>query len=295
MKFKLLTLAGTLCFALTSLANVCQENTLHESAWGLRDSQARTFLSDATLPGNLGASDGEIRDRLEASISKFYRARGKSSNYTSASSLAAKIQWAAQCTGNDFSMLAGIIKVESAYCSLLHNKGGGDSGCGQFTSAAIGYYRNQLRLPGRKENGSTNMKNSIEELMRRCAPGSSYVEEDSLHKLFSMDKTSIRKPLRNGENISLDILATAIYLKFYYSISGEGFYYDATTSGPGALSRYNGGGFAGYGKKINGEAMKIDAQMCQKDESYLESIEEAACELSVDKEVCDMRTPIYSI
>jgi hypothetical protein len=293
MKSHLLIYISSLCFSFSTMANVCQENALQKTAWGLSNSQARTFLSDATLPGNLSASDGEVRDRLVNSISSFYRARGASSSYVSADSLAAKIQWAAQCTGNDFSMLAGIIKVESAYCSLLHNKGGGDSGCGQFTSAAIGFYRNQLRLPGRKENGSTNMKNTIETIMRNCASGSTYVQEDSLHKLFSESKASIREKLRGGHNISLDVLATAIYLKFYYSISG--FYYKATDSRPGALSRYNGGGFAGYGKKMNGVAHQINGEVCEKDESYLEEIQEATCDLSMDKEVCDLLTPTYSI
>ncbi len=272
----------------------CDTNMFEKAAWGLSQSNSRRFLEDATLPSHKGLSDGEVYDRLHASIQSMYKARRLSNGpYVSASSLASKIQWAAECTGHDFSMLAAVIKVESAYCSLMHNKGGGDSGCGQFTGAAIGFFKNQLRLPGRKENGSPLMKKTIEELVSRCAPGSSYVNENSLVELFSQSNEDIRTNLRSGKNISVDLLATAIYLKFYYAISG--FYYNAASSQPGALSRYNGGGVANYGSKINGHATKIDAQLCSKDPAYLKEIESAACELSAAPEVCELTLPTFDI
>ncbi|MFT6067910.1 MAG: hypothetical protein ACJAT2_002877 [Bacteriovoracaceae bacterium] len=289
----------TVLFLTTSFslwANQCDVNMLHKSAWGLSETKQRRFLSDATLPGNQSVSEGEKLDRLKSSISKVYKGRGYGSSgpYVSVDSLASKLSWAASCTGHDFSMLAAVVKVESAYCSILKNLGGGgDSGCGQFTSAAIGFFKNQLRLPGRKENGSARMKRTIEELMSRCAPGSSHVEEDSLAKLFSKDKASIREELRTGKNISLDLLATAIYFKFYYSISG--FYYDASNPAPGAFSRYNGGGHAGYSTLLNNNATQINAPICQKDKSYLRPIEAVACELSEDKSACNMTTRIISI
>lgn len=272
----------------------CERNMFEKAAWGLSQSNARRFLEDATLPANRGLSDGEVYDRLLASIQSMYKARKLSDGpFVSATSLASKIQWVAECTGHDFSMLAAVVKVESAYCSLMHNKGGGDSGCGQFTGASIGFFKNQLRLPGRKENGSALMKKTIEELVSRCAPGSSYVNENSLVELFSKSDSDIRANLRSGENISVDLLATAIYLKFYYAISG--FYYNAASSQPGALSRYNGGGVANYGTKINGHATKIDGKVCSKDPAYLRQIESAACELSLSPEVCQLTVPTFDI
>lgn len=272
----------------------CDQPLFQEAAWGLSQSQSKRFLSDATLPENRTLSDGEVYDRLKKDINKMYQARNlKSGPFVSADALASKIQWAASCTGNDFSMLAAVVKLESAYCSLLHNKSGGDSGCGQFTSASIGYFKNQLRLPGRKENGSALMKKTIEEVMRNCASGSTFVNENSLAELFSQSKDKIRQDLRTGKNISLDVLSTAIYLKFYYSISG--FYYNAASSAPGALSRYNGGGVANYGSKVYGHAQKIEYGVCSKDQDYLKAIEKAACELSADKEVCSLTVPTFDI
>lgn len=297
---KSLFIAATLALSLGTSAlkaqeiGSCETNMFEKAAWGLSQSNSRRFLQDATLPGNKGLSDGEVHDRLLSSIESMYKARGLSEGpFVSASSLASKIQWAAECTGHDFSMLAAVVKVESAYCSLMHNKGGGDSGCGQFTGASIGFFKNQLRLPGRKENGSALMKKTIEEVVSRCAPGSSYVNENSLVELFSKSDADIRNELRSGKNISVDLMATAIYLKFYYAISG--FYYNASSSQPGALSRYNGGGVADYGKKINGHATKIDGQVCSKDPQYLRQIEDAACELSGDSDICQLTLPIITI
>lgn len=291
----LLCLAGSLSAPLmANEINSCDQNLFQQAAWGLSQSQSKRFLSDATLPENRNLSDGEVHDRILTDINKMYRARKISTSpYVSAESLASKIQWAAQCTGHDFSMLSAVIKVESAYCSILHNKSGGDSGCGQFTSAAIGFFKNQLRLPGKKENGSALMKKTIEEVMRNCAPGSSHINENSLVELFSKSKDEIRADLRSGKNISRDVLATAIYLKFYYSISG--FYYNASSKSPGALSRYNGGGVKNYGEKINGHAVKINGEVCGKDHDFLKAIEIGACELSADKAVCSLTTPTFEI
>ena len=82
-------------------------------------------------------------------------------------------------------------------------------------------------------------------------------------------------------------------MKFYYAISG--FYYNAASKAPGALSRYNGGGVANYGEKINGHAQKIDGSFCSKNPEYLKSIESAACDLSSDEEVCSLTVPTFEI
>jgi len=273
------------------MPNACHMNDLKQAAWGLSQTGRNRFLSDATLPGNLSASDSEIYERLVTDIRKTYG--GEKGNFGEADSIARKIQWAAECTGNDFTMLAAIIKGESMYCHLLHNKGGGDSGCGQFTSASINFFKNQLRLSGRIENGHPRMKATIEDVMTKCAPGSSYVNENSLAELFNKSKGEIRSELRGGKNLSLDILATAVYLKFYYSIAG--FYYDATSSAAGALSRYNGGGVANYGQKAYNKAIKIDSDVCSKDEDYLERMQETACALGDDLSSCSMNVPSYEI
>lgn len=302
MKFGLLSKFTALICVTASLSapllanesNSCDQNLFQQAAWGLSQSQSKRFLADATLPEHRNLSDGEIYDNILTSIKSMYKARKISNSpYVTAESLASKIQWAAECTGHDYSMLSAVIKVESAYCSLMHNKSGGDSGCGQFTSAAIGFFKNQLRLPGKKENGSALMKKTIEQVMRNCAPGSSHVNENSLVELFSKSKDGIRSDLRSGKNISLDVLATAIYLKFYYAISG--FYYNASSSQPGALSRYNGGGVKNYGEKINGHAVRINGEVCGKDQDYLKAIELGACEISGTASVCSLTTPTFEI
>ncbi len=266
------------------MPNACHYDQLQKAAWGMSVSGRERFLSDATLSGNQSVSDGEIFERLHKSISAQYG--GEQGRNGSATSVAKKIQWAAECTGNDFTMLAAIIKGESGYCQFLHNKGGGDSGCGQFTSASINFFKNQLRVSGRIENGHPRVKQSIEDLMVRCAPGSSYVQEDSLAKLFDQSKDKIREDLRTAKNLSLDILATAIYLKFYYSVSG--FYYDASSPSPGALTRYNGGGVENYGKKAYNKAINIKGNECIRSEDYLNLMQETACALGDDMASCRM-------
>ena len=277
--------------AINGMPNACHVDQVQKAAWGLSQTGRERFLSDATLPGNLTVSDNEIYERLYSDIKKTYG--GEKGNFGDADSIARKIKWAAECTGNDFTMLAAIIKGESMYCHLLHNKSGGDSGCGQFTSASINFFKNQLRLPGKIENGHPRMKRTIEDIMNRCAPGSSYVNEDSLANLFAKSKDQIRQELRTGKNLSLDILATAVYLKFYYSISG--FYYNANSSKPGALSRYNGGGVANYGSMAYNKAIKISHDICMKDESYLESMQETACSLGEEASACSMNIATIEI
>ncbi len=273
------------------MPNSCHTNMIKRAAWGLSAKGRERFLSDAILPGNLSVSDDEIYQRLVTDIKKTYR--GDQGNFASADSVAKKIQWAAECTGNDFTMLAAIIKGESMYCHLLHNKGGGDSGCGQFTSASIDFFKNQLRVSGRKENGHPLMKRTIEDIMDRCAPGSSFVNENSLAELFDKSKEDIRAELRTAKNLSLDILATAIYLKFYYSVSG--FYYNAASSAPGALSRYNGGGVANYGQKAYDKATKINFNMCEKDNDYIQRMQDTACSLGEDRSACEMNVPTITL
>ncbi len=292
------SLASILIFSAVQMApmaqglpNACHVDQIHKAAWGMSKAGRERFLSDATLSGNRSASDGEIFERLHKSVKAQYG--GEKGRFGDATSVAKKIQWAAECTGNDFTMLAAVIKGESGYCQFLHNKGGGDSGCGQFTSASINFYKNQLRVSGRIENGHPRLKQSIEDLMVRCAPGSSYVQEDSLANFFDQSKDKIRQDLRTGKNLSLDILATAIYLKFYYSVSG--FYYNASSSAPGALSRYNGGGVANYGQKAYNKAIKISDNACHRDEAYEERMQEIACELGDDKSACQMDVEFFDI
>ncbi len=266
-------------------AQQCSTNNLHSAAWGMSPRQAERMLSNAELPNNRNVQYREKVTRVFNHISQFHNGSSVISN----ADLAQTIVDTSICTGHDFTFLAGILKKESTYCLDRHNENSGASGCGQFTTWPIRVFKNQLLLPGREENGDPDFKRSIETLLSRCYQDRPEKIEEFIN-LFSQSRSTIRSFLRRGDDIEMDLIASAIYLKFYYARAG--FYFNPSSSSPGALSLY------GEGSRYASDAMEIINQVdytCVENEDYLKKIEETSCELSDDSRACQLTVPSYDI
>ncbi len=266
-------------------AQICANFQVEDAAWGMTPRQAERMLSNAELPNNQRVSRSEKIERVKNHIDVFHNG----SNIISNDELARTLVDVAECTGHDFTFFAGIIKKESTYCLDRHNNGSGASGCGQFTSWPIRVYKNQLLLPGREENGDPDFKAAIETLLSRCYEGRPE-KIDQFIELFSQSRSTVKSFLRRGEDTEMDLVASAIYLKFYYARTG--FYYNPHSRAAGALSLY------GEGSSYATQAMNTINQVnytCSENDPYLLDIEDTSCELSDDPAACHLTTPTYDI
>lgn len=278
MIFTLSTYAGSTVFA----APVICENgaSVDSAAWSFTSNHKRIFTSDRTEPRNEGVSTSEKKSRVLKRIKKYHN--GVSG--MDASELAATIVWASECTGNDFTYLAGVFEVESMYCKARHNTGGGDSGCGQFTSAAINVLKNQLRLPGQQKNNNASLdaKKSIEGMIKNCYAKIGQPERyKDFINLFKKDRTAIQSKLRAGTDLDIDILASAVFLKFMVALAGG---YIVPGSKPGGLAMYNGGGVPNYAGKVNDRAQNV-SYLCVEDE-YSAVIGNISCSIQEGTDSC---------
>lgn len=271
--------------------NQCLNYNVENAAWGFSDRQSSRFYDDATLARNQNLSDENIQARIRRSVATTYQENQVNRSQSEINDLASHIKHAAECTGNDFSILAGLLYVESKYCSQLLNTSSPDSsasGCGQFTVWPIRVFRNQLRLPGRAENGDPKIRQGIEDLLASCFVGREH-RIDEFKELFSQSTSSVKSFLQSGQDFEMDLVATAIYLKFFYAMAG--FYYNPGSRAAGALSRYGEG--PAYARKVNRESTQVNA--CQENIPFLESIQEVACELSEDSSACYMTERTYTL
>lgn len=266
-------------------AQTCANYQVEDAAWGMTPSQARRMTSNAGLPNNRDVSRSEKIRRVYNHINISHGG----TNIISNEDLARTIVDVAQCTGHDFTFFAGIIKKESTYCLDRHNNSSGASGCGQFTSWPIRVFKNQLLLPQREENGDPDFKEAIEVLLSRCYEGRPEKIEQFI-ELFSQSRSTVKSFLRRGEDTEMDLVASAIYLKFYYARTG--FYYNPHSRSAGALSLY------GEGSSYATQAMNTINQVnytCVENDPYLIDIENTSCELSDDPAACQLTTPTYDI
>lgn len=252
-------------------------------AWSIGKSDYTRMMKDASLGRNKSVDHEEKVERVMAHMDRI-RAGLKSINVpVSDRALADMIIKVADCTGNDYSIFAALLGKESYYCADRHNNSGGDSGCGQFTTPAITEIKNQMRLPGAKNHGTDYGKKGFDDLLARCDAASRAEQKEAFKDLFSDPVKSIKTFLRGGHDIETDLIATAIYLKFNYGLSG--FYYDPGKKAQGALSRYNGGGTAGYAKSVNNSAIKVKS--CIERDQEAAEVGAEACALSGDMFLCD--------
>jgi hypothetical protein len=279
-------------YSLPTLASdsICTDYQVESAAYSINSTRYNRIVSDASLPRNRQISQRDKKNRIEDHIQAIYQSQRIRNSEISIDELATLLADVATCTGNDFSMLAAVVAKESIYCYDRHNRRGGDSGCGQFTTPAITEIKNQLRLPGRQTSGTNEGQRALETLLHNCYTGNGR-SVDYFKSVFSQSPSQVRMFLRSGEDIQLDLIATGMYLKLLYGISG--FYFDANSRSAGALARYNGGGTRGYASSVNQKAQNVNA--CGVDESAIMEIESHACSLSNDPAACHMTVPTYEI
>lgn len=266
-------------------AQVCDSAQVYETAWQVGSRQFAAMTEDATLARNAKLTFSEKVARVLRNIQKVRSSVALERLQMSDSRLASKIVEIAACSGNDFSIFAALLAKESKYCRDRHNRAGGDSGCGQFTTPAITEFKNQMRLGRSADYGTAKGADAFEKLVNTC-----YGNDEAKLKRFKerMGKrvSSVKADLRKGDDIELDLIATAVYLKFNYGFTAN--YYSSASKAAGALARYNGGGTSGYAKAVNGSAQKIG--FCADSNQWLGELSDEACSMSDDAEVCNLLT-----
>lgn len=275
-------------YALSVIVIVLLISTGHsaQAAWGLTTSQFNRMIKESSLSENLKLSKKEKIKRIKNHIQ---RTSHNGLDVIDLDELAEQIVDVAACTGVDFSFFSAVLKVESDHCRDRYNNSSKASGCGQFTTSPIKVFKNQLRLPGRKENGHPKFKKALEVLINKCFAGDSDRIEE-FKEVYSQKPRTVQQYLRSGEDIELDLISSALYLKFKYARTG--FYYNPNTKSPGALSLY--GTESGYGTKVYNEYQKVQFQDFNLD-GYLDEIATQACQISEDSQACKGDRPTYEI
>ncbi len=283
------TLLLIICTLLTTPAQAeklyCGFANVYNAAWSFSANAQARFVRNYTEPRNANVSQSQKEVRVLRVINKYHR--GLSGIITD-EALAKLIVWAADCTGHDFTYLAALVEQESSMCKVrLSTSGGGDSGCGQFTSPAINVIKNQMRLPGKKDGAANpRAKELMEQMVHRChnsyplkSNKSAATRTQEFIHLMSQSKSHIKGVFRNGSQISQDLIATSIFLKFLVARTGG---YIVPGSSPGALASYN--GKSAYANWVRNKANKVDL-ICTNDRAELE-MGASACMMSDNPDAC---------
>lgn len=263
----------------------CQFGDIYDAAWSFSSNAQRRFVRNFTEPRNANVSQSEKERRVLRVINKYHQGL---SGVISDDGLAKLIVWASDCTGHDFTYYAALVEQESSMCKVrLSTSGGGDSGCGQFTSPAINVIKNQMRLPGRKDNAANpQAKVLMEQMVRRCmdsyplrgGKSGSQRTNEFIH-LMSQSIGHIKGVFRNGSQISNDLIATAVFLKFLVARTGG---YIIPGAAPGALASYN--GKSAYANWVRNKANNV-SMVCTDDSAEL-AMGYSACMMSDNPGAC---------
>jgi hypothetical protein len=203
-----------------------------------------------------------------------------------ANELAKIIALVSQCTLNDFTYLSAVFEKESTYCQDRHNEEGGDSGCGQFTSASLTELKNQLKLEGRIDEHGTagpDMTQMISRCFNLLNSNGIKVSSNPVNRFLSLYNKPIdfiKNRLRGTSYILEDIIATSVMLKFWSSIAGG---YIVPGNKKGGLALYNGGGTLGYAGIVDDIAKKVRRQCEKQNFMELATVAFKACELHSDR------------
>lgn len=285
LSFSFLTLPS-----MSSAKLICEGASLHKSAWGYSNSNRNIFTGNLSEPRNANLSKAQKKEKVLKRIKRYHNGLPT----ITADNLAELVVWAADCTGNDISYLSAIIEHESFYCKDRYNEGGGDSGCGQFTSAPINVFKNQMRLAGQQtnNNASRQANTDFREMIGSCY---SRLEGTSLAggqtaatmannfiSLYGNSSSHIRRKLRSGDYMHTDILSTAIFLKFMTAKAGG---YIVPGSAPGGLALYHSGPHKSYASQVNGIARQTNFTCVEDD--YTPSVSETVCEMDSNPDLCE--------
>ncbi len=272
---------------------ICNKPTLHNAAWQMNSKTRSTFISNLTEPENEQYTKEQRVAVVNSAIKKYHSGVD---NYTT-KQIAKAIIWASDCTGNDFKWFAGIIGNESLYCKSRLGKGG-DSGCGQFTGAAIDSIKLQLKLKsrpkGKLDTASSISTKAMENMVKSCyesydgivdgseGPGN----EELFYNVMNRSHKNLKIVFQKATAMHVDILASAIFLKFNAAIAGG---YIIPGSRPGGIARYNGRGIRNYLRKVirtvNRDLFIPMTYTCVEDWYTLEIVA-FACQIDENPEAC---------
>ncbi|MGH1468883.1 MAG: hypothetical protein ACRBBP_08410 [Bdellovibrionales bacterium] len=274
----------------TSGKMICEGAEQTDVAWGMSPSAHRIFTSNLMEPANSRYTKDQKRSAVEKAIRRYHTGAG---GYSPAQ-IARAIIWASDCTGNDFKWFAGIIGNESLYCSTRQGAGG-DSGCGQFTGDAIASMKLQLKLPSRQrgsiDTASPRSTQAMRDMVKSCyqrydgmVDGSEGKGSEALfYNVMDRSHSGLKSVFRRASAMHVDILASAIFLKFNAALAGG---YTVSGSRPGGIARYNGGGVSNYLSHIQRHRGKINVDYSCVEDTYTSDVAGFACELDENPETC---------
>lgn len=269
---------------------ICEGAEQTDIAWGMSPSARDIFTSNLTEPANRNYTKDQKRAAVKRAVERYHSGAG---GYSPAQ-IARAIVWAADCTGNDFKWFAGIIGNESLYCKTRVGSGG-DAGCGQFTGAAITSMKLQLKLPSRPrgqiDTASPRATVAMKDMVKSCyerydgmVDGSEGPGDEALfYNIMDRSHSGLKDVFRRASAMHVDILASAIFLKFNVALAGG---YTVPGSAPGGIARYNGGGVRNYLSHIRNQAQHIDVNYSCVEDVYTPSVAGFACEVDEDADAC---------
>ena len=222
-----------LALSLTSQApqvfafEICNNNfgaEMHDVGFFLSSNEVEILKKAKPQNKNKDIGQSQAKEKIEKSIS---RTRPELSGISN-SNLAGLIAKASFAVGIDFQMLSSIVKKESLYCKLRHNKIGGDSGCTQFTSAALKELKHQFS--GDSKLRAAAVPSIMKGFVSKYFAGQPE-REKKFYSWLGSDYSNMKAAMRTT-NYDIDVLAGALLLKFYLAVN-DGNYYRA-------LVQYNG-------------------------------------------------------
>lgn len=230
----------------------------------------------------LSGNQFTLRNRIATEAQKVARAKKHISSYRkeiseiSDQKLAETIVRVALATGVDFSILSSVVRKESLYCKSRHNKGGGDSGCMQFTTAGLSELKHQFSLAGKK-NHSPGVPEVLKSLVNRFYLGQQK-KADQFYTWLKAPIQTQKLALRAGKNIEGDILAGALLLKVYLSKSNGNYLM--------ALRQYNSSAKKiAYANDALNVATKVNLtdSECWEGLNFAESVVKDSCSVNEDE------------
>lgn len=261
----------------------------HDVGFFLSNTQVPILRGHRPLDRNKNLTEAQAKARIQASIQ---RTRPQLADITD-DKLAALIAKASFTVGVDFQVLSSIVRKESVYCKLKHNTIGGDSGCMQFTSAAMNELKDQFS--GNSKVRAPEVPGIMKAFVTKFFAGQPD-REKKFYAWLGSSNDSMRIALRGNTIKDIDILSGALLLKFYLATK-DGNYYNA-------LVQYNGNNTINRKKKkahkylyagdvqAYAQTISLDTSDCTEGVIQTNSmIDEGLCSFSDDENCFDAYNP----
>lgn len=256
-----------------SAQSMCQRQNWHTASWQITGPKLNVLRGTRNLQRNKSVGEPQMVSRIEARVKATHGdlpdiTNGRLSHIIADASIA---------SGTDFSMLSGILQQESAFCRIRYNRTGGDSGCMQFTTAAVKELKNQFDLNS-KEPAAAGVSASLKAIVHNYYKDQPN-REGAFYSWLRSSTNSMRVQLRTGRNHDIDILAGAILLKVNLALTRGNY---AT-----ALQYYNGSKRKErYSREVVARAMNVaySDDDCMQDVNFARDVYGTACEVSGDSD-----------